>query len=34
SRCPQATVRCRTEIPELREMRPGHQVACHWVQLT
>lgn len=33
-RCPQATVRCRTEIPELREMRPGHQVACHWVQLT
>ncbi len=32
SRCPQATERCRTEIPELREVRPGHQVACHWVE--
>lgn len=32
SRCPQATERCRTEIPELRDVRPGHQVACHWVE--
>ncbi|QJT83281.1 ABC transporter ATP-binding protein [Kosakonia sp. MUSA4] len=32
SRCPLATERCRTEIPELRELRPGHQVACHWVE--
>ncbi|SEK90545.1 peptide/nickel transport system ATP-binding protein [Kosakonia sacchari] len=33
SRCPLATERCRTEIPELREVRPGHRVACHWVEL-
>lgn len=33
SRCPQVTERCRTELPELREVRPGHEVACHWVQL-
>ncbi|EOV8839839.1 ABC transporter ATP-binding protein [Cronobacter dublinensis] len=32
SRCPQVTERCRLEIPELREVRPGHQVACHWVE--
>ncbi|EOI3463331.1 ABC transporter ATP-binding protein [Cronobacter dublinensis] len=32
SRCPQATERCRTDIPQLREVRPGHQVACHWVE--
>jgi len=32
SRCSQATERCRSEIPELREVRPGHQVACHWVE--
>lgn len=28
-RCPFATERCRTETPELREVRPGHFVACH-----
>lgn len=28
-RCPFATERCRTETPELREVLPGHQVACH-----
>ncbi|MFA5552830.1 MAG: oligopeptide/dipeptide ABC transporter ATP-binding protein [Trueperaceae bacterium] len=28
-RCPFATERCRTETPALREVRPGHQVACH-----
>jgi len=28
-RCPVATARCRTEEPELRELTPGHLVACH-----
>ena len=28
-RCPNATDRCREERPELREIEPGHQVACH-----
>lgn len=28
-RCPLAEDRCRTERPELREVRPGHRVACH-----
>ena len=27
-RCPYATERCRTETPELREIAPGHMVAC------
>ena len=27
-RCPNATQRCRTEVPHLREMEPGHFVAC------
>ena len=28
-RCPIAIDRCRTEMPELREPRPGHWAACH-----
>ena len=28
-RCPYATERCRREHPELREIEPGHQAACH-----
>lgn len=28
-RCPQATERCRREAPALREVAPGHRVACH-----
>ncbi len=28
-RCQYATEICRTATPELRELRPGHQVACH-----
>ncbi|MGC9076176.1 MAG: ABC transporter ATP-binding protein [Conexivisphaera sp.] len=28
-RCPYAFDRCRTEIPGLREVKPGHWVACH-----
>jgi peptide/nickel transport system ATP-binding protein len=33
TRCPfrQAT-RCDTDRPELRELRPGHRVACHWAE--
>jgi peptide/nickel transport system ATP-binding protein len=27
-RCPRADERCRTEIPELRDVRPAHYVAC------
>lgn len=29
ARCPYATDRCRSEEPVLREMTPGHFVACH-----
>ncbi|MGV3634729.1 MAG: dipeptide ABC transporter ATP-binding protein [Pseudorhodoplanes sp.] len=28
TRCPIATAECRAEIPALREVRPGHSVAC------
>jgi len=28
-RCPVAEPRCRVELPPLRELTPGHQVACH-----
>ncbi|MDD2628747.1 MAG: ABC transporter ATP-binding protein [Limnochordia bacterium] len=28
-RCPHATERCHSEIPPLREAKPGHWVACH-----
>ncbi|QOV64033.1 ABC transporter ATP-binding protein [Kosakonia pseudosacchari] len=31
SRCPLATAQCRAEIPALREVEPGHHVACHLV---
>ena len=29
TRCPYATERCRSEVPVLREVEKGHQVACH-----
>jgi oligopeptide/dipeptide ABC transporter ATP-binding protein len=29
TRCPYAVDRCRVESPELREVEPGHMVACH-----
>ncbi|MEG2703257.1 MAG: ABC transporter ATP-binding protein, partial [Clostridia bacterium] len=28
-RCPQATDRCRENVPEFREVRPGRFAACH-----
>ena len=30
-RCPMAQARCRSEEPVLREVQPGHRVACHLV---
>jgi oligopeptide/dipeptide ABC transporter ATP-binding protein len=30
-RCPLAQARCRTEEPVLRDIQPGHRVACHLV---
>jgi peptide/nickel transport system ATP-binding protein len=29
TRCPRASEHCRREEPEIRELRPGHFVACH-----
>ena len=29
TRCPIAEARCRVEIPQLREVAPGHWVSCH-----
>lgn len=29
-RCPYAKDRCKTEKPQLREIRPGRQVSCHF----
>ena len=28
-RCPVAEARCKTEVPALREITPGHRAACH-----
>ena len=33
SRCPWVEKRCREETPRLRELRPGHSVACHLAPL-
>jgi peptide/nickel transport system ATP-binding protein len=30
TRCPRAAERCTEEEPKIREMRPGHYVACHF----
>jgi hypothetical protein len=24
--------RCKDDVPELRELEPGHQVTCHWAE--
>jgi oligopeptide/dipeptide ABC transporter ATP-binding protein len=29
TRCPYAEARCRVDVPQLREVSPGHTVACH-----
>jgi oligopeptide/dipeptide ABC transporter ATP-binding protein len=29
TRCPYAVERCRVEEPAMREVAPGHHVACH-----
>jgi peptide/nickel transport system ATP-binding protein/oligopeptide transport system ATP-binding protein len=29
ARCPYAMPRCRTDAPQLREVRPGHFASCH-----
>ncbi len=31
-RCPHACGRCRAEAPVLREIAPGHQIACHMAE--
>ncbi|PXY20801.1 ABC transporter ATP-binding protein [Prauserella muralis] len=30
TRCPRAETRCAEEVPVLRELAPGHSVACHF----
>jgi oligopeptide/dipeptide ABC transporter ATP-binding protein len=30
TRCPRARQLCASEVPAMRELRPGHQVACHY----
>jgi peptide/nickel transport system ATP-binding protein len=33
TRCPYVQpTRCRDEAPPLRELEPGHTVACHWAE--
>lgn len=31
-RCPIAQPNCAVEVPPLRELRPGHRVACHYAE--
>lgn len=30
TRCPFATDKCKTEVPNMREFAPGHKAACHY----
>ncbi|MBX3730856.1 MAG: dipeptide/oligopeptide/nickel ABC transporter ATP-binding protein, partial [Candidatus Sumerlaeia bacterium] len=31
-RCPFSTAECHTDMPQMRELRPGHTVRCHWAE--
>jgi oligopeptide/dipeptide ABC transporter ATP-binding protein len=31
-RCPLAEARCRSDLPALREISPGHWAACHFAK--
>ena len=31
TRCPRATAQCAERMPELKEVQPGHSVACHHI---
>lgn len=31
-RCPQATDKCRKDVPEFREIKPGRYAACHYLE--
>jgi oligopeptide transport system ATP-binding protein len=33
TRCPHAQPRCEAEMPALRELAPGHTVACHFAEV-
>jgi len=33
SRCPLADQRCSKDVPQLREVAPGHRIACHHVNV-
>ena len=32
ARCPQATDKCRQDVPEFREIKPGRFAACHYLK--
>ena len=32
SRCPRVCGKCHESVPELKEVKPGHFVACHLVE--
>ncbi|UOM33099.1 ABC transporter ATP-binding protein [Acuticoccus sp. I52.16.1] len=32
TRCPHAFHRCRTEVPQMRELTPGHVASCHLLE--
>ena len=32
ARCQYATEECHQSVPELKELLPGHFVACHWAK--
>ena len=32
TRCPFAQAKCRTDVPALREVAPGHRAACHFAE--